>query len=324
MKSQTVGSILCASLLFGCSEYDVNDKEPTDETYVESNDETHQELPPEETAPEPDIVVNPQLINYGIVYAGTSVDDTFQVGNVSDGTLTVSQVEITTGYDLGYSLTLPEPLPWQLEVGEYKEVVVTFEAHGSNSVYGGVTIASNDPDEPISTVTLTSDTYEPPEETLEGCVGVADIVLDEELMVWSWDSGPDIGTVEVDFGGTYHVYSDYIAESGSSQTNESAYMRFSNSQNPDGFPLMNNCNDDWVVADLDNNGSVPAGMVAYVGTFYLMPGENTISMHHYCPVYRAGDCPNFHFPADANSTCDSGNPNSVHFTGTAICLLPAL
>ena len=137
-------------------------------------------------------------------------------------------------------------------------------------------------------------------------------------------SGPDVGTVEVDSAGTYHVYSNYIAESGASQMNESAYIRIGNTSNPDGYPLLNNCNDDWVVPDLDNAGSVPANMVAYVGTFILTAGTNTISMYHYCPLYRAGECPSFHVPDDSNSTCESGSPNSVHFTGTAICLLPAL
>ena len=322
-------SFLLPSFILGCSEYDMSGKvEPESGSQV-SNDTTNEETPPEEELPQeelllPDIVVDPPLINYGIVYAGMTVEDSFQIRNVEAGPLTITQVEITTGYDLGYSLTLPEALPWRLETDEYKDVLVTYDSQNGQAAYGGVSITSDDPDEPLSTVTLVVEPYELPEETLEGCEGVADVRLDQEVAVLAWDSDPDVGTVDVDTAGTYHVYSNYIAESGASQMNESAYIRISNNSNPDGYPLLNNCNDDWVVPDLDNTGSIPANMVAYVGTFILEAGENTIRMYHYCPLYRAGECPSFHVPDDANSTCDSGSPNSVHFTGTAICLLPAL
>ena len=323
-------SFLLPVVFLGCSEYGMTGKLEPEGGALQSNDTTNEEEPPEEEEiPQeepliPDIVVDPPLIDYGIVYEGMSSEDAFQIQNVEAGPLTVTQVEITTGYDLGYSLTLPEPLPWRLETGEYREVLVTYESQSGQAAYGGVSITSDDPDEPLSTVTLVVQPYQLPQETMEGCEGVANITLDQEVSVWSWDSGPDVGTVEVDIAGTYHVYSNYIAESGASQMNESAYIRIGNASNPDGYPLLNNCNDDWVVPDLDNAGSVPANMVAYVGTFILDAGINTISMYHYCPLYRAGECPSFHIPDDSDSTCDSGNVNSVHFTGTAVCLLPAL
>ena len=301
--------------LFSCTEYYVAEKPEIADGDTEGQIET------EELAPE--IIVSPVAINYGIVYEGNSTVDLFRVGNIGGGALIVDQVELTTGNQGGHSIKLPEPLTWRLESGEYKDVVTTYLSHDANMTYGEVSIVSNDPDETILTVTLVNEPYELPEETLEGCEGVANIELNEELMVWSWDSGPAVGSVYVEVEGSYHVYSNYIAESGSSQTNESAYLRIANTVNSDGFPQLSNCNDDWVVSDLDNSTTIPSGMVVYVGTFYLTQGDNEVEFYHYCPLYRAGECPSFHINTDSSSTCDTDNPNSVHFTGTAICLLPA-
>jgi hypothetical protein len=310
--------LLCFSSIVAvsCVESELSTKPETADGDTESNIEEIEELAP-------DIQVTPDTINFGIVYSGDEASDVFRISNVGDGSLLVDQVEIITGSTEGYSITLPEPLPWRLETGEYKDVVTNFYSQDTQVTIGEVRIVSTDPDEMITLVTLVDEPYELPEETLEGCEGVANIELSEELMVWSWDSGPAVGTVEVDTEGMYHVYSDYIAESGSSQTNESAYLRISNMANPDGIPEISNCNDDWIVADLDNGASIPSGTVAYVGTFYLVRGENTVSFYHYCPLYRDGECVSFHISTDSNSTCDTNNPNSVHFTGTAICLLPA-
>jgi len=321
-----IGITMIVSLSLSCSEHNVNSKpDPSDgdpdENIIEEFDDSDDSEQPEEQAP--DIIVSPTAINYGIVFEGTSATDVFSVGNVGDGELLVDMIEITTGNQAGHSITLSEPLPWRLEPGEYREVITTYLSHDADIHYGEVRIVSTDPDEMISTVSLINEPYMLPEETLSDCEGVADVELNHELMSLSWDSSMAEGNVYVETEGTYHVYSNYIAESGSSQTNESAYIRISNSTNPDGFPMFSNCNTDWVVADLDNGMAIPSGMVAYVGTFYLAQGDNAITMGHYCPLYRAGECPSFHIEIDSSSTCDTGNPNSVHFTGTAVCLLPA-
>ena len=76
-----------------------------------------------------------------------------------------------------------------------------------------------------------------------------------------------------------------------------------------------------MVGDVDNYGP-PSASRLYIGTFWMDAGPNTLQMDHYCPQYRAGACPGHHITADSGSTCDSGNINSVHFEGYAVCLVP--
>lgn len=142
-----------------------------------------------------------------------------------------------------------------------------------------------------------------------------------ELVVMSWDPTTAEATLEVAEQGVYHMYNTHIVESGASQWNESAYFRVVNASVPDGEPLLANCDVDYVVQDADNLGP-PLGTRTYVGTFWLDPGTNTFRMSHYCPVYRAGVCPEHHIPDEPEATCDSGNVNSVHFSGYGLCLVP--
>ena len=97
----------------------------------------------------------------------------------------------------------------------------------------------------------------------------------------------------------------------------------SNNTRPDGTPLIGNCGSDWIVEDADNFGAPPAGTAQYLGTFWLDEGLNDVELWHYCPVYLDNQCGQFHYTDDAGSTCDSGNANSVHLTGEAICLVKA-
>ncbi len=153
--------------------------------------------------------------------------------------------------------------------------------------------------------------------------GVLGTWLSGEIAVMSWDGGPALGQLEAPLAGHYHVYDLSIAESGAGQWNESAFIRIPNSANPSGLPNLGNCDGDFVVEDPDNVNPVPTGSTLYLGTFQLDAGINEVELWHYCPVYRDGDCPTLHIPDDPGSTCDSSNVNSVHFTGTAVCLVPA-
>ena len=145
---------------------------------------------------------------------------------------------------------------------------------------------------------------------------------EEQIYVLSWDPVEASGTLVAPHADWYHVYNESIVESGSSQRNESAYFRVPNTGNPSGVPAYSNCGNDYVVADADNYG-FPSGSVIYIGTFWLESGSNTLTMYHYCPLQRAGQCGSFHDTADSSATCSSSNANSVHFYGHGLCLVTA-
>lgn len=143
----------------------------------------------------------------------------------------------------------------------------------------------------------------------------------DEMAVLSW--GPmALASIDVMEAGLYDVYDLVIAESGAAQTNESAFFRISSLANLTGLPAGVNCGADYVVPDPDNGGPLPAGTTQYLGTFELGVGENTVEVNHYCPRFRAGDCPQFH--TDTGTACGGGDSNSVHITGAAVCLVPVL
>lgn len=110
----------------------------------------------------------------------------------------------------------------------------------------------------------------------------------------------------VESGGWYAIYKDDVAESGSTQRNESSYYRVINEHNPAGLPRDPNCEGEHVVLDYDNEGYSPDRV--YLGTFWFDgDGPNTIVMHHYCAIRDL--CPLFEDPyAQCGDTADS-----VHF-----------
>jgi hypothetical protein len=146
--------------------------------------------------------------------------------------------------------------------------------------------------------------------------------IDEEIYVLSWDETEASGTLMAPQGAWYHVYTTSIMESGDKQWNESAYFRVSNATRPTGTPVWSNCGVDWVVPDLDNHSS-PGNAKIYVGTFWLDQGANTLTMLHYCPRYRDGECTAFHNTEDPETTCEASDSNSVHFDGGGSCVVLA-
>jgi hypothetical protein len=158
----------------------------------------------------------------------------------------------------------------------------------------------------------------------EDCLdGVWGDWLSGEIYVFSWDRPTDSGVLVAPEAGWFHLYDTSIAESGSSQWNESVFLRVSNGLNPDGMPLDGNCEGDFVIVDPDNEGALPDGTTVFLGTFLLEAGENDVSLHHFCPRYRDGECTDLHDAGDPNSTCDTGNVNSAHVVGESICLVKA-
>ncbi len=164
---------------------------------------------------------------------------------------------------------------------------------------------------------------EPPFEVIDECPDGATASLTAGVYVLSWDPSDASGSLEADAEGWYHLYDYALSESGTSQTNESGYLRVPNDGNPDGLPRWANCESEWVQVDQDNAGTPTTGARSYLGTFWLEEGPNTFTFHHFCPLYRSGVCADLHETSDSESTCDSSNGNSVHFEGEGICIVLA-
>jgi len=148
--------------------------------------------------------------------------------------------------------------------------------------------------------------------------GVRATWMSGELVVLGGD-GPQVGVIDVPVAGVYDVYDRAAAESGGSQTNESAYLRVPSATDPAGLPSplgLLNCLDDYVALDPDNVAPPAPGMLQYFGTFAFEAGQNDVELHHYCSHYRNGDCQNLH---DGGTPCDG--VNSVHFLGEGLCLV---
>jgi len=143
-----------------------------------------------------------------------------------------------------------------------------------------------------------------------------------EAYVKSWERTSDWGTFGVDVTAYYAVYNTHVYESGASQPNETAYFRFPGELAADGASQVRNCGDEWIVQDSDNGGAPPGAWI-FVGVFLLEEGRNTVEMEHFCPLYRAGACGDFHIgAAEAEGGCMDDNPNSTHFKAEGICLVP--
>jgi len=140
-----------------------------------------------------------------------------------------------------------------------------------------------------------------------------------EIVVAAWNPLEAEGVITANTAGLYAIYDRSLAESGPSQTNESAYLQVTTDANPAGQPEEGNCAGWWVVVDDDNDGAPPQDPV-FLGTFWLERGENPVTLHHYCKLYRAGQCQDFHNPSPKNGSCDSDNWNSVHLLGEGVCL----
>ena len=120
--------------------------------------------------------------------------------------------------------------------------------------------------------------------------------------------------------GWYHLYDTHVAESGNSQTNEHAYIRIPSTVSPTGTPAAANWEDDWIVADSDND-STPTEPV-YLGTFWIDEGTSTLELHHACPHINEGECTDFHIPEPATKDCSTTNWNSVHLELHGWCASP--
>jgi hypothetical protein len=155
-----------------------------------------------------------------------------------------------------------------------------------------------------------------PPATLADCIGEP-ATLEREVSVLMSGAIVDEATLTAPADGWYDVYDFPPSDSGDSQRNESAMVRIFNASNPGGWPLNPNCGDEYILVDADNEDLVPERVL--LGTFWLLEGENTLQLTHYCDAWDA--CPTFHDDLDPASTCASDGINSVHLSGDGLCVV---
>lgn len=163
----------------------------------------------------------------------------------------------------------------------------------------------------------------PPEIFLDDCPdGIQVDFSPGEIYVKANDSSVATGTLNSTQTGWFHVYDTTIAESGSAQKNETAFVRIANADVPDGLPVWGSCGDDWIVKDADNSGS-PKGEKIYLGTFWLQEGDNALTLEHVCNLVAQGECASELNQVSGHMCEDTGNPNSVHVLAEGLCVVRA-
>jgi hypothetical protein len=123
----------CALLAAGCSEFDLRNN------------------PDADGGPAPDILVTPPSLEFGLLASGEQEVQTFNVQNVGDATLNVSDVVIGAG--IAFKILGPETT-FDLEPGESTDVQVQFEPMGADENFGQAVVMSDDPDSPEAGVDL--------------------------------------------------------------------------------------------------------------------------------------------------------------------------
>ena len=130
---------------------------------------------------ETDIAVSDTLLAYGQIFLGGSRSNTLVVSNPGCDLLTVTDITIDHG-DFTTDTT-----PFDLAVGDARELVVTFAPTSVAVITGSLSITSNDPDEPLVVIDLEGEGLEAP------VIGVAPDSLYSEL--WTGEMETQILTI---------------------------------------------------------------------------------------------------------------------------------
>lgn len=106
-------------------------------------------------APIPNIAVDPTSLNFGQVLLGATSNKDIKITNTGNTTLTVSNVESSNN-----KYTFNGGTSYTIAAGGEKTVTVTFNPTVVGTENGNLTITSDDPDTPASTVTLTGEGFQ--------------------------------------------------------------------------------------------------------------------------------------------------------------------
>lgn len=148
-----------------------------------------------EYEPEPDISA-PTLVDFGLIQRGESAVRLITVRDVGRLPLIVSGVELSGA---GFSRTDVEGDEWSVEPGDGRILEVTYRAGSGEPSRGRLTIASNDPDEPVHVITLFANRTEPCVGTVAVDAPVWEVHDGEGPMCWPEDSPEHGHQVEYDY-----------------------------------------------------------------------------------------------------------------------------
>lgn len=124
----------------------------------------------------PCIDIDPELLWFGTVAPGESVTKTFDVRAGCTGTLSIGSAVYPGNEIEAYTATFPEDWaePYTVRTGFAFEVSVTFAPPDTNEWSGELWFNSNDPDDPVSAVTLRGNTVDDPTENVAPIVEILD------------------------------------------------------------------------------------------------------------------------------------------------------
>lgn len=105
----------------------------------------------------PNITVSDAAINFGGIASGESITDTLVIGNAGYALLSVSNI---SSDDPHFTVNMTN---FTVNPGENREVLITFSPDAIALFSATLTISSDDPDEPVTTVTLEGEGQIPPE-----------------------------------------------------------------------------------------------------------------------------------------------------------------
>jgi hypothetical protein len=158
--------------------------------------------PPDEGTPQ--IQVNPNPVDFGIVTAGEASSQVITMSSTGDLTLNVTAMQIGAGRE---TFTLLEPLIGTYEPGSSADLTITYTSDGSETT-GDLQILSNDPASPNLTVPLlagavvvvdtgdSGDTDPPLSQPVAVCsVDPAEVLAIHESADWIGSSSYDDGSI---------------------------------------------------------------------------------------------------------------------------------
>lgn len=162
----------------------------------------------------PDIVISEDALDYGNVFIGASVIDTFIVSNEGTDLLTVTDI---LSDDSCYTVT---PTNFILNIGQSQNVLVTFTPNTPGAIPGTLTITSNDPDESALTVVLFGVGVVPPD------IAISPDSLSDVLV--NGESATSLLTI-YNYGGSNLDYGIQVEEVGPSGNREPAFREYDSS-----------------------------------------------------------------------------------------------
>ncbi len=155
-----------------------------------------------EEAPEPDIDVDPLLVDFGQVDVGQTSSQTVSVSNVGTAVLDVSGISLAGPAEFSWSSA---NLPGTILPGQTRTIYVTYTPVDDLADSGTLTVASDDPDEPAVDVSLFgSPSPEPDIDVDPWTLDFGDVVVDtvaSEILTITNVGDADLELFNCSFGG---------------------------------------------------------------------------------------------------------------------------